>query len=94
MVQFDKEELRKIASLSSLRLEDQELDAFASQITTILDYMEEFNAVELSETQDTVRNINVFREDTIVACDSAPLLDQAPETHETYFVVPRVIEDK
>ena len=92
MAQFGVDELNKIAEISSLHFSDQELEAFARQIATLLDYIEELKNVSVTLGIDTVRNINVFRDDKTVISNSSPILDQAPQTDNTYFVVPKILD--
>ena len=91
MAKLEVEELKKIVSMSSFRLTDQEVEDFVSQIKTLLDYIQELSDVELASGVDKARNINVFRDDKTVIYDSTPLLDQAPQREDSYFVVPKVL---
>jgi len=40
------------------------------------------------------KNVNVFREDVIQRTDCKEILDQAPESQDNFFVVPKIIENK
>jgi aspartyl-tRNA(Asn)/glutamyl-tRNA(Gln) amidotransferase subunit C len=92
MINFNLDELRKIAKLSSLQLNDEEIKAFALQIKTVLEYLEELDEVQVTDGREIVRNINVCREDKPIETDSSRLLAQAPETMQTYFVVPKILD--
>lgn len=92
MSTFTKEELLRIAELSALKLEDHEIDAFVVQLKTVLDYASELSACAITQEQECVRNINVFRDDKVVVKDPAAILAIAPQTEDSYFVVPAILE--
>ncbi|MBD3273333.1 Asp-tRNA(Asn)/Glu-tRNA(Gln) amidotransferase subunit GatC [Candidatus Dependentiae bacterium] len=92
MVKFDKEELLKLADLSALKLYDDEIDNLVDQIKKLLDYTEELSQVKLSKEVAPIKNVNTFREDEIIKFDSKPLLDQAPEKKDNFFVVPKILK--
>ncbi|MBU1008119.1 Asp-tRNA(Asn)/Glu-tRNA(Gln) amidotransferase subunit GatC [Candidatus Dependentiae bacterium] len=92
MIDFSKEELLKLAQLSSLKLYDDEIEYLREQLQKTLDYTEELAQFETKLEHEAVKTINVFREDKAIQKDSAPLLAQAPATKETYFVVPKILD--
>ena len=91
---FNKEELRKIAHLSALKIDDQESDLFVEQIKTILAYVDQLQEIHITTQAQNVRNINVLREDEAFQNDSSEIMAQAPERNENYFVVPTILEEK
>ncbi len=91
MIKFDKEELFKIAELSSLKLHEEEAEVLVKQIQLVLNYTEELNQIELAKEAAPTKNVNVFREDEIRQKDSSPLLQQAPNRKDNYFVVPKIL---
>lgn len=94
MIDISKEEVLRLAEISSLKLNDQEVEAFRDQLAKTLEYTSELEEFESQEEHDAVKTINVFREDKSRQKDSAPLLAQAPQTKETYFVVPKILDKK
>ena len=92
MINFDKEELFKLAELSALKLNDKEADVLVEQIKILLDYTQELDKVKLSEETAPTKNVNVFREDIAVKKDSSAILSQAPQVKDNYFVVPRILK--
>ncbi|MFH1461719.1 MAG: Asp-tRNA(Asn)/Glu-tRNA(Gln) amidotransferase subunit GatC [bacterium] len=91
MINFDKEELLKLADLSALKLYDDEIDDFVDQIKKLLDYTNELEQVELSTQSAPTININVFRQDVTIKFDSTSLLNQAPQEKDGFFVVPKIL---
>lgn len=94
MVDISREDVLKLAELSSLRLEEDEIEWLRDQLIKTIDYTKELEKFCAKEEHDAVRNINVFREDRSVKKDSSNLLAQAPETRDTYFVVPKILDQE
>jgi len=92
MVNFSREELLRLAKLSSIKLDESEIDNLLKQFPQTLEYIEQLEQFKSTSEHDAVKTINVFREDKMVQRDSSELLAQAPETKETYFVVPKILD--
>ena len=92
MSTFTKEELLRVAELSALKLEEKEIEAFVVQLKTVLDYTAELSACSITQEQECVRNINVFRDDKVVVKDPSAILAIAPQVEDSYFVVPAILE--
>ena len=92
MVKFDKEELMKIARLSSLKLYDSEVEGFVDDLKVLLEYLEEIQKANITTQANPVKNINVFREDEVKEFNSSDLLKIAPKTNNNYFSVPKIGE--
>jgi aspartyl-tRNA(Asn)/glutamyl-tRNA(Gln) amidotransferase subunit C len=92
MANFSKKELLKLAGLSSLQLEEDEIEALRDSLSKTIDYTDQLESFQSTEEHDAVKTINVFREDKAIQKDSAPLLKQAPEKKATYFVVPKILD--
>ncbi|MFC1894535.1 Asp-tRNA(Asn)/Glu-tRNA(Gln) amidotransferase subunit GatC [Candidatus Dependentiae bacterium] len=92
MIKFDKEELLKIATLSELKLNEEESNLLVKQIKLVLDYTEELEQVTPSKETAPIKNVNVFREDKARKFDSSKIMQQAPETKDNYFVVPQILK--
>ena len=92
MAHLTKEELLTIAQLSALPVEEQEIAPLSSQITTILNYVDQLGQVSLTTEAPTVRNKNIFRDDIVKKSDPDLFLDQAPNKEGRYFVVPKILE--
>ena len=92
MIDFSKEEVLRLAEISSLKLEDDEVDWLREQLAKTIEYTQELDQFHAQEEHDAVKTINVFREDKSVKKDSASLLVQSPQTKETYFVVPKILD--
>lgn len=93
MIQFDKEELLKIANLAALKLNEKEVAEFLKQIQLVLDYTKELDQVKLAKEVAPIKNVNVFRQDKAILKDSSNLLSLAPRTQDSYFVVPKILKN-
>ena len=91
-----KNEIEHVAMLARLKLDEDELARFTSQIGDILSYVEKLNELDTTGVEPTshVFDIkNVFRDD--VAGESLPrkkVLANSPEGTGEYYKVPKIIE--
>jgi aspartyl-tRNA(Asn)/glutamyl-tRNA(Gln) amidotransferase subunit C len=93
MADFSKEELLKIAKLSALNLSEREIDLFTQQLNKVLDFVEQIKEVKVSQQADTIKNINIFRQDEVIPTDSKEILNLSPDRQESYFVVPKILDE-
>ena len=92
MADFNKEELLKIAQLSALKLEENEVKLFSNQIASILSYVDQLQEVTITTDVQPIRNTNIFRDDVAQKGNADAVLAQAPQTEERYFIVPKILE--
>jgi aspartyl-tRNA(Asn)/glutamyl-tRNA(Gln) amidotransferase subunit C len=89
------DQVRHVAKLSRLALDEEHLHRFTGQLEGILEYVEKIAEVDLSGVEPMAHALpisNVLRED--VAKAGMPLelvLSNAPETDGPFFKVPKVI---
>ncbi len=95
-MKISKEEVRHVARLARLTLDEERLDAMADQIGTILEYMETLNRIDTTDVEPTRHAVSAVttpvRDDTPrehLSHDEA--LANAPEKDGESFLVPRVI---
>ncbi|QWR78707.1 Asp-tRNA(Asn)/Glu-tRNA(Gln) amidotransferase subunit GatC [Candidatus Magnetomonas plexicatena] len=90
------EDVKHIAALSRLRIDEGDLGTFGKQLSDILLYVEKLNELNtdgIEPTSHVIPVINVFREDTernSLAIEDA--LSNAPERHGNFYKVPKIIE--
>lgn len=94
-MKITREEVEKVARLARLQLSPEEAERMASQLDSILTYVEKLNELDtdgvkpLSHPHD---GINAFRDDAVRASLSRDrALAGAPLENGDSFVVPRVI---
>lgn len=96
------DELRKLARLSNIAINDADLPSLRADIDSVLTY-----AARVSEIANSIKQVdepieipgytqltNVTRPDQPAPCNPEPLLAQAPERIQNFFVVPAIIENK
>ncbi len=94
MTKITKDELLKIAQISKLRLDEDEIPSLVKQLEELLTYTERVKKVAKEIELPSNNNVNVMREDMVVRTDAKPIIERAPEREEDYFVVPKVIKSK
>lgn len=85
-----------VADLARLKIDDADLERFAGQLDSILEYMEalkEIDTAGISPTAHAVLRKTAFRTDEHrPSIDREGALKNAPETEDGFFVVPKIIE--
>jgi len=96
-MQIDDEVLTKLEKLSHLRIDSSKKEEVKTQLSGILDYIENLNELDtasLSATFSTLDGGTPLREDEPrEATDIAKnILKHAPQSTDDYFIVPAIIE--
>jgi aspartyl-tRNA(Asn)/glutamyl-tRNA(Gln) amidotransferase subunit C len=93
MAKVTKEEIKKIAEMTRVSIEDHELDSILAQFNDVLTYAE--RVVEIAKSVDIqgAKNINSMRQDVVIPTDSRAILAQAPQQEDNYFVVPKFVDN-
>jgi len=93
-----KEDVRHIAKLARLKLNDKEIGYFAGQLSKIIDYIDQLKEVDVSNIEPTNHALliqNVFRKDIVEpSLRQDDVLKNAPLKEEGFFKVPRIIEEQ
>lgn len=94
-MKITKEEVLHVAHLARLDIDGADVDRFAGQIGTILDYMDTLKQVDttgVAATSHAISLTNAFREDEPKRhLDPEASLANAPEKDNGAFVVPKVL---
>ena len=93
MAKISREEVLRIAAISHIKLYEEEIEPLIKQLESVLSYAECVNGIAAQVEEVSNKAINVWRQDVCVPTDPEPLLAQAPEIEEHYFVVPRILEN-
>ncbi len=92
---IDKEHVKYIAALSRLSLSEAETGAFADQLDSVLEYVEQLNKVDTSNVEPTAFLAparDPMRPDVeTLSLSSEKLLQNGPKVTNGYFAVPKVI---
>ena len=89
------EEAKKIALLSRLEFSPEDLEKMRDSMNSILTYMEELNqydTIDVPPTVHAVEQYNVMREDEPhTSFTNEEALQNAPDSEDGYFKVPKII---
>lgn len=93
---LSRDEISKVALLARLRLTTTELETFTGQLSQIVDFVAQLQALDTSQVEPLAHGIdvqNVFRDD--VRGEALPreaALANAPRRNAEGFLVPAVLE--
>ena len=97
MTKITKEEVKKVAQLARLELNEGEINKHAEQLEKILEYIKQLEEIDTNEVSCTTRAIevtNVFRKDEKKNSDcTEELLELGPSREDQYFKVPKIISE-
>ena len=97
MTKITKEEVKKVAHLARLELNENEIHNHAEQLEKILDYIKQLEKIDTDDIPCTTRAIevvNVFRKDEKKNSDcNEELLELGPSREDKYFKVPKIINE-
>ena len=93
MAKVTKEEIKKIAEMTKVSFTDEELDGIMQQFNDVISYAERVVQIAQQAEIVSVKNVNSDRVDSVQVTDSAPILAQAPESEDNYFVVPKFLDN-
>lgn len=96
MTKISADDVRKLARLSRLRIEDNEVAMYQKELEAILGYVEQLQAADVSGEEPTSQVTglqNVTRPDELVDYGVTPeqLLKVAPKLQDDQFVVERMV---
>ena len=97
MTKITKEEVKKVAHLARLELNDNEIYNHAEQLEKILHYIRHLESIDTDDVPCTTRAIeviNVFRKDEKKNSDcTEEILELGPSREDAYFKVPKIINE-
>ena len=97
MTKITNEEVRKVAHLARLELNEDEINNHVEQLEKILEYINQLEKIDTDDVPCTMRAIeviNVFRKDENKNSDCIDeLLELGPSREDKYFKVPKIIND-
>ena len=98
MPQMSRDQVRHLADLARIDLDDAELDHLAPQLEVILESVaaiSEVAAADVPPTSHPLPLTNVFRDDVPAPCLSPEeALSGAPAVEDQKFAVPRILGDE
>lgn len=93
---LDKATVRRIATLARIEVADAELDTVAEQLSGILNWIEQLKEVDTTDVAPMTGGTDLklqWRKDAVTDGDRADkVLANAPDGHDGFFGVPKVVE--
>ncbi len=94
---FGQKDLRAVAKLARLPVEDNQVDALCNDLANILTYVEKLNELDTSSVEPTAQ-LSVteapLRDDVVGGgVSKSEALKQAPRSNETGFLVPTFVDE-
>lgn len=89
-------EIGHAALLARLKLTDNETELFSRQVSSIIEYIDKLNELDVKDIEPTAHVLqvrNIFREDkSIPSLPREQALQNAPDSNENFYRVPKIIE--
>ncbi len=93
---IDKNQVKKVAKLSRISLEDNKIDSLSKDLDSILTFVEKLNELDTKE----IKTLKSIADKTLEARNDTvddgkikdDILKNSPEKNEDFFIVPKVIE--
>lgn len=97
MAKLTRDDVFKLGQLACIHLSEDEIEHYAEEISSILEYVEQLASVDIDDLKPTnqVTGLsNVWREDEVIDYGYKPqdLLKNVPKTDGNYIHVGRMIE--
>ena len=95
-MQVDDDTVRRIARLARIKISDSEVEALRSELSGILDWVEQLDEVDTTDVEPMTRVVPIelkMRSDTVTEGDqAAAVTSNAPVSDKNFYVVPKVVE--
>jgi aspartyl-tRNA(Asn)/glutamyl-tRNA(Gln) amidotransferase subunit C len=93
---LDADDIKAIAKLARLKIDDADVSSYATNLSNILDLVEQMNAVDTEGVVPMSHPLDVaqrLREDIVTESNQRDELQRnAPAVQDGLYLVPRVIE--
>jgi aspartyl-tRNA(Asn)/glutamyl-tRNA(Gln) amidotransferase subunit C len=86
-----RDEIIKIAEMSKLEVREEEVYELIEHLQSVLTYAERVCQVAEDTDEPSNKNINVMRDDRAYQFDATPLLKQAVDEDDRFFIVPKIL---
>ena len=97
MSRINKDQVKKVAKLARIELNESEIENHSDQLEKILDYINQLEKIDTDGIPPTTRAIeviNVLRKDQKDDYnDKDDLINLAPSIEDKFFKVPKIIKD-
>ena len=93
---IDKNQVKKVAKLSRISLDDSKLESLSKDLDSILSFVDQLNELNTKEIKaiNSIVNKTLEPRDDIIDDGKIKneILKNSPEKNEDFFIVPKVVE--
>lgn len=95
---ISKDDITRVARLAHLSLSEDEISSYQEQLSSVLEYMDILNEVDVSQVPITAQVTgleDVFRDDVVVDCPEVQqqaIIAEFPKDSDGVLTVPAVFE--
>ena len=97
MTRITEDQVKKVAQLARIELNEEEIDHHSEQLEKILDYinqLEKINTENIPCTTRAIEVVNVLRDDINEKFeDNEDILELAPSREDDFLKVPKIIKE-
>jgi aspartyl-tRNA(Asn)/glutamyl-tRNA(Gln) amidotransferase subunit C len=94
---ISREQVQHVARLARVKLDDDQVEHYREDLSSILDYVDKLEELDVSEVEPTAHAGTVeprLRDDEVEQrLDHDAILKNAPDSEAGQFRVPKVVED-
>ena len=93
---IDKNQVKKVAKLSKISLDDNKLESLSKDLASILNFVEQLNKLDTKKTEPLTSIVDKTLEPRNDKINDGKIKDQilknSPDKNEEFFIVPKVVE--
>ncbi len=93
---IDKNQVKKVAKLSRISLEDSKLESLSKDLASILNFVEQLNKLDTKKIEPLTSIVDRTLEPRNDKINDGKIKDQilknSPDKNEEFFIVPKVVE--
>jgi len=93
---IDKSQVKKVAKLSRISLDDSKLESLSKDLASILNFVEQLNKLDTKKIEPLTSIINKTLEPRADKISDGEIkneiLKNSPDKNEDFFIVPKVVE--
>lgn len=94
MSKISIQDVKNIAEMTRLHIDERELESVRKQLDDVLTYAERVQQIAKDIEIPSNKNINHDREDSVIMSSVEDILAQAPQQEDNYFVVPKIVDSE
>ena len=93
---IDKNQVKKVAKLSRISLDDKKLESLSKDLVSILNFVEELNKLDTKKTDPLTsvidKTLETRKDEIIDGKIKDQILKNSPNKDNDFFIVPKVVE--